>query len=248
MPALYGRRDARHYTRGALRLLSGENDVMLLPMREPDHPLDPLVSGLHFRGKLPHLKKEGAVYFVTFRLHDSLPAHEVARLKHERQAIIEKAHATKSPLTWHEENQLLAWYCDKVETLLDAGHGACWLSRPTVADLVAEALKFFSGQRYELRAWVVMPNHVHCVVWPMPGCTLSEILHSWKSFTSKKANKLLHRVGNKFWQKESFDHCVRDDAEHARLVAYVQNNPVKAGFCKRPEDWKWSSAAGRFSH
>jgi REP element-mobilizing transposase RayT len=214
-------------------------------MLESDMPPNPLVSGLHFRGRLPHLKKEGAAYFVTFRLDDSLPAHEVARLKYERQTIIEQARAAKNPLTWHEENQLLAWYCDKVETLLDAGSGACWLRKPEVAELLAEAMKFFDGRRYELRAWVVMPNHVHALLWPMPGYTLSGILQSWKSFTSKKANKLLHRGSQTFWQKESFDHCVRDDAEHARLVAYVENNPVKAGLCKRPNDWKWSSACGR---
>jgi hypothetical protein len=121
-------------------------------------PPNPLVAGLHFRGTLPHLKREGAVYFVTFRLADSLPAHEVARLKHERQVILEQARAAKRPLTWHEEQQLLAWYCDKVEALLDAGRGACWLSKPEIAGLVAGALNHFAGQRYELRAWVVMPN------------------------------------------------------------------------------------------
>ncbi|HZQ45970.1 MAG TPA: hypothetical protein VFC07_03080 [Verrucomicrobiae bacterium] len=99
------------------------------------------------------MKKEGAAYFVTFRLNDSLPAHEVARLKHERQAIIQQGRAAKSPLTWHEEQQLLNWYCERVETLLDAGHGACWLSKPDVADLVAGAMDFFDGERYELRAW-----------------------------------------------------------------------------------------------
>jgi len=205
----------------------------------------PLLSGFHFRGKLPHLKKEGATYFVTFRLGDSLPAHEVARLKHERLAILEQARAARSPLTWHEEEQLLAWYCDKVEALLDAGRGACWLSKPEVADLVANAVKFFQGKRYELRAWVIMPNHVHVVVWPMTGQSLSQILHSWKSYTSKEANKLLRRDGPTFWQKESFDHWIRDDDERARLVAYVENNPVKAGFCRQPEDWKWSSARER---
>ena len=201
---------------------------------------NPLISGFHFRGKLPHLKREGAIYFVTFRLADSLPAHKVAQLKHERQAILEQARAAKSPLTWYEEEQLLARYCDKVESLLDAGHGACWLSQPDVAGLMANALNHFADQRYELYAWVVMPNHVHAVVWPMPGHTISDILHSWKSFTSKSANKHLHRKGD-FWQRESFDHWIRDDVERARLVAYVENNPIKAGFCKRPEDWKWSS-------
>ena len=106
---------------------------------------DALVSGLHFRGKLPHLKKEGAIYFVTFRLADSLPASEIARLKQERAAILEQAHATKSPLSWHEEESLLAWYCDKVEALLDAGRGACCLNQPEVAALVAGALKFLTA-------------------------------------------------------------------------------------------------------
>jgi REP element-mobilizing transposase RayT len=88
----------------------------------------------------------------------------------------------------------------------------------------------------------MMPNHVHVVLWPMPRHTLSHILHSWKSYTSKQANKLLRRDGTTFWQKESYDHWIRDDDERARLVAYVQNNPVKAGYCKRPGDWRWSSA------
>jgi REP element-mobilizing transposase RayT len=204
-----------------------------------------LVCGLHFRGKLPHLKREGAIYFVTFRLSDSLPAHEIARLKHERAVILDQARAATHPLAWHEEEELLVWYCDKVEALLDAGSGACWMSKPEVADLVAGAVRFFDGQRYDLHAWVVMPNHVHVVVWPYPEHTLSDILHSWKSFTSKKVNKLLHRDGKTFWQSESFDHWVRDDAERVRLVAYVENNPVKARLCQRPEDWKWSSARDR---
>jgi REP element-mobilizing transposase RayT len=205
----------------------------------------PIVAGLHFRGKLPHLKKEGALYFVTFRLADSLPASEVVRLKHERAVTLEKARAAKSPLSWHEEQSLLAWYCDKVEALLDAGHGACWLSKLEIGDLVANAVRYFVGQRYELRAWVVMPNHVHVVLWPMPGNTLSEILHSWKSYTSKEAAKVLKIAGGRFWQDESFDHWVRDDEERWRLVAYVENNPVKASLCQRPADWKWSSAYQR---
>ncbi len=232
-----------------LRLGAGAASFWCMPdvgsSRCASLPPNPLVAGLHFRGKLPHLKKEGAVYFVTFRLADSLPAREIARLKQERRVILEQARAAKRPLTWHEEQQLLAWYCDKVEALLDAGCGACWLSKPEIAHLVAGALRHFIGQRYELRAWVVMPNHVHAIVWPMPGCTLSAILHSWKSFTSSQANKLLHRTGEAFWQAESFDHWVRDDEECARLVAYVENNPVKAGFCQCPEVWPWSSARER---
>ncbi len=119
------------------------------------------------------------------------------------------------------------------------------MNNPEVAHLVANAVKYFDGQRYSVGAWVIMPNHVHVVLWPHPGHTLSEILHSWKSFTSKEANKLLHRKGETFWQAESFDHIIRDDDERERLVHYVENNPVKAGLCAQTGDWNWSSAHER---
>ena len=214
----------------------------------PPRP-DPLISGFHHRGKLPHLKREGAIYFTTFRLADSLPREAIEKLKHERVAIVQLALAAKRPLSWQEEQQLFVWYSERVETFLDSGIGACWLRQPVVAELVARALNFFDADRYDLHAWVVMPNHAHAVFWPRPKCTVSSIGHSWKSFTANEANKLLNRVGEHFWQKESYDHWVRDDEEHARFCRYVTNNPVKAGLCARPEDWPWSSAhpeAARF--
>jgi putative DNA methylase len=129
-----------------------------------------------------------------------------------------------------------------VDTYLDAGHGECFLREPDIAELVAGALRHFDGQRYELRAWVVMPNHVHGVVWPMPSHTLSEILHSWKSFTASQANRRLNRIGQDFWQTESYDHLVRDDEDLHRCCHYTTMNPVDAGLCERPEAWRWSSA------
>jgi REP element-mobilizing transposase RayT len=205
----------------------------------------PLTAGFHFRGRLPHLKHEGAAYFVTFRLADPLPAGEILRLKREREILLADSLAHKRPLTWHEQQQLLAWHSEKVDRLLDAGHGACWLNRPDVGELVAKAIQYFIGERYDLRAWVVMPNHVHAVVWPYPGHILSAILHSWKSYTANEANRLLSREHEPFWQTESYDHWIRDDDERVRLVAYVEDNPVKAGWCASPENWRWSSAHHR---
>ena len=43
-----------------------------------------------------------------------------------------------------------------------------------------------------------------------------------------------------FWDAESYDHFVRDDAELARIINYVLNNPVQAGLVKDWRDWKWS--------
>ncbi len=210
--------------------------------KPPNDPPNPLVSGFHTRHVLPHLKREGGTYFVTFRLAGTLPAELIEALKRERQTILAQALAAKRPLTWHEQEELFRWYSARVDAYLDAGHGDCFLRQPPIADLVAGALTFFNGERYELRAWAVMPNHVHVVLWPKPPHTLSEILHSWKSYTATKANKMLGRAGRDFWQEESYDHLIRDDTDRARCCQYTTLNPVNARLCAQPEDWKWCSA------
>ena len=201
---------------------------------------NPLVAGFHFRGVLPHLKKEGGTYFITFRQAGTLPKEVLLRFKHERDAILQQALAAKRPLTRHEQEELFRWYSSRVDKHLDAGHGDCHLRDPELASLVAGAVQFFEGQRYELREWVVMPNHVHVVVWPMPGHALSDILHSWKSFTAHEINKRLPTKVASFWQSESYEHLIRDDEDLHRCCHYILMNPVNAGLCTRPEDWKWS--------
>lgn len=207
-----------------------------------DFPPDILTAGFHSRGYLPHLKSEGKSYFATFRLADTLPKEVLLRLKCEREQILQNALAHKRPLTRQEQEELFLWYSTKVDSYLDAGNGECHLANPKIASVVADALRFFDGERYELRSWVVMSNHVHVVVWPKPPVTLSGILHSWKSFTATKANRILERTGDRFWQAESYDHFIRDDEEMVRCCAYATQNPVKAGLCERAEDWVWSSA------
>jgi REP element-mobilizing transposase RayT len=203
---------------------------------------DPLVHGMHSRGALPHLKRAGASYFVTFRLAGTLPQEVLARLKQEREAIIQTARAANRPLTWKEQTDLFNWYAERVDKYLDANQGDCWLRREDIAVLVANALHFFLGERYALHAWVIMPSHVHVVVRPELPWTLSQILKSWKNFTALEANKLLRRTGQHFWQDESYDHWCRDDEDRARCCSYTVFNPANARLCAAPEDWPWSSA------
>jgi REP element-mobilizing transposase RayT len=211
--------------------------------------MNSLRSGIHTRGYLPHVKREGARYFVTFRLADSLPKEVLFKLQSERAQRLTQYYArrdaakmlgTVSPEAGALED-LERNYYRKLEQYLDRGCGECWLRRPEIADLVANALRFFVGERYQLSAWIVMPNHVHAVLWPMPNHILSEITQSWKRFTAREANRLLQRTGQAFWQPEVFDHWIRNDKEHARCCHYVVNNPVKARLCAAPEDWRWSS-------
>jgi REP element-mobilizing transposase RayT len=201
-----------------------------------------LVAGLHSRGVLPHLKREGASYFVTFRLAGTLPKEVLLKFKAEREAIINNAMAARRPLNWHEQEELFHWYSARVDKYLDAGHGDCWLAQPEIAKVVADAIRFHAGTRFDLRAWVVMPNHVHAVLRPKLDWNLSLILKRWKGFTAHEANRILKRTGTAFWQVESYDHLVRDDEDLGRCCLYTTMNPVTARLCASPEDWQWGSA------
>jgi REP element-mobilizing transposase RayT len=130
----------------------------------------------------------------------------------------------------------------QIETLLDSGHGACHLRDPHVAALVEAAILHFDGSRYRAVAWVVMPNHVHVVVEIIASHSLSSVVQSWKSFTAKAANTYLGRTGA-FWQREYFDHAIRNERHLASAVRYIHDNPCKAGLVERQEDWVFGSVA-----
>jgi REP element-mobilizing transposase RayT len=183
---------------------------------------------------LPHWTAEGAVYHVRFRLYDSIPGNLRKQLLDEKEGLLAVVKGKDRGLTTHEKRRLLRLYSDRVDRLLDAGYGSCWLARRPIAHLVAGAVRFFEGERYGLYAWCIMPNHVHAVVRPFPEIALPDVLHSWKSFTANKANELLGRTG-KFWQREHFDRLIRDDDELLTTAEYVYFNPEKAGL----RDWEW---------
>jgi type I restriction enzyme R subunit/putative DNA methylase len=205
----------------------------------PETAPNQLRSGIHSRGYLPHVKREGVSYFVTFRLADSLPREVLLRFEHEHAEALRRLPAKASPPETDEIHRDLR---RKVERYLDQGAGECHLRRPEIADVVTNALLHFHEQHYVLDDWVVMPNHVHLILWPMPHYTLSEILKSRKRFTAREVNLLLGRTGQTFWQRESFDHWIRNDEEKSRIRRYIRMNPVNARLCKSPEEWKWSSA------
>ena len=119
--------------------------------------------------------------------------------------------------------------------------GSCILRDSRAASIVENALLHFQGERYSLSAWSVMPNHVHAVVTPFADQNLSKILHSWKSFSAHEINKALGRNGS-VWEKESFDHLVRNQGGFERFVRYTESNPVVAGLCEKPDLWPFGSA------
>jgi REP element-mobilizing transposase RayT len=122
-----------------------------------------------------------------------------------------------------------------------AGHGAQVLSDPRVADIVERAFLHFDGERYRLHAWTIMPNHVHLLATPLSGHTLSTITQSWKRFTARRANEILGRGGT-FWAPEYYDRAIRDETHFDNVVGYIAMNPVKAGLCADPDQWRFSSS------
>ena len=110
---------------------------------------------------------------------------------------------------------------------LDQCHGACHLRRGDISYIVAQALRFHDGKRLRCGDYVIMPNHVHWLILPLPGHNLEDILHSVKGWSGREINGSLKRRG-RLWQKESFDHIVRDPEEFDRIRTYIRDNPAKA--------------------
>ena len=192
------------------------------------------------RGRLPHWEKDTATYFIIFRLADSLPKSVLDQIESERQAIVTTANQLHRDLSPDEHRKIQRLSTPIVEKYLDSGAGACHLQNPAIAEEVAHALRHFDDQRYRLFAWCVMPNHVHVVVRLAPGETLATVVHSWKSFTAKRANAVLGSH-SPFWQREYYDHLLRNEGEFERAIRYVADNPIKA----KLKVWKWVWVCGR---
>ncbi len=186
--------------------------------------------GFYSRLYLPHFEGGPITQFATFCLWDAVPRVLLRRWEEELRLL------TKTEQEIERRR--------RIEAYLDRGEGQAWLKIPALADLVQHAFQFFHQQRYDLHAWVIMPNHGHVLFTPREGYAMGSILHSWKSYTSNKANEYLGKQGE-FWFPESFDRYIRNSEHYFRVRQYIENNPVKAHLCRRPEDWQWSSAYWR---
>jgi len=190
-----------------------------------------------YKRRLPHIQIAGATYFITFRLANSLPQEALNRLAEEKQKIARLPESQK-------ESAHRAWFAKYDDYLDMAQHGNLYLQNEQIADIVAESIQFRDGKVYDLISYCIMPNHGHLVCTPLEKSdrtyiSLTEILHSLKRHTAREANKILQSSGA-FWQDESYDHFIRDDAELDRIVKYVLYNPVKANLVKKQMDWKWT--------
>ena len=213
-----------------------------------------------YRRHLPHWQPRDAIFFVTFRLKNSLPSEVITSLKEEwertKQALEGSPQSEREGRTYLGERQ----YFDKWDAYLDKSEfGPHWLSQPEIADIVKEALHYRDGKVFDLHAFCIMSNHVHVVFKPLSKAEwlrsipedghsaprseyhskLSKIMQSLKRQTARQANLILGRKGA-FWQDESYDHVIRANEEYIRIINYVLENPVKAGLVSKWEEWLWT--------
>jgi len=176
------------------------------------------------RRKLPHWEQDGACYFVTWRLADALPQELLKQWEFECHAWM-----THHPEPWSaaDEAEYHERFSQAVDRHLDAGHGSCVLRDPAAAQIVADTLLFFEGQRSSMWAFVVMPNHVHALFSLLEGHELEKMMFTWKRFTSGKINEAAGRSGN-LWQAEYFDRLIRHEAHFEGVLSYILENPAKA--------------------
>jgi putative transposase len=173
-----------------------------------------------FQRRLPHLYVIGQPLFVTFRLHGSLPAN---------RAFPNHLPAGKAFV-----------YMDRL--LDEERSGLSHMRMPAVAEAVIASIRKGVGADYDLHTWVVMPNHVHLLI--TPNIEPSAALRRLKGASARQANQLLRLTGQPFWQTESYDHLVRNQAEFERIESYIIQNPVRAGLVRTEEEYPWSSAFG----
>ena len=126
-------------------------------------------------GQLPHWEQAGATYFVTYRTIDSIPQDAIHLWQREQEASLRRLGVCKSEVNWQSKFQQLDWdkkrafhrqNATKVELLLDELNGKCELRDPVISQIVAENLRYFDGDRYELGgSWSSRANQTTTVDW-----------------------------------------------------------------------------------
>ncbi len=126
--------------------------------------------------------------------------------------------------------------------------GGCYFFTVTLADrrsdlltteiaTLRQAVRKIRLQRpFDINAWVVLPDHMHCV-WTLPDGD-RDYAGRWRALKTE----FTKRLGTASpWQTRYWEHTIRDAADDAAHVDYVHFNPVKHGYVTHAADWPHST-------
>jgi len=210
---------------------------------------------IEYHRDLPHFQPAKATFFITFRLAGSLPKEVIVKLKSVYEHKLKRLNKTAPNNTLLERKYALTKsYWGIFDTILDTtDFGAHWLKDIEISKIVADKIHAFDKKRYHLIAYCIMTNHVHLLIdtdgfhfkidknslGKTSNYPLADTMRLLKGSTGRQCNIVLGRTGS-FWQKESYDHCVRNTEELQKIIKYILHNPVKAGFVERWKDWPFT--------
>ncbi len=176
------------------------------------------------RRNLPHWQCESAIYWVTFRLADSLPQGKLRAWSEERDIWLKFHPEPWSNEDWAEYNERFG---ERMEAWLDAGYGECVLAKPEIREIVKKCMFRFDGERLHIHSAVIMPNHVHALIAPISEHDIVDLLFGMKNASAREVNRMLGKTGQ-FWMHESYDHIVRSPKQYLHYLCYIAENPKKA--------------------
>ena len=180
---------------------------------------------LRYDRHLPHWRQEGATYFVTCCLADSIPANKKHELEFMRREWESKYPPPRNDAAW---NELAQTVFRGVERILDSGHGQCWFAQNDYADELWRTLLHFHHQRYEVGCFVIMANHYHMTMRPFPDNDLEKELGAIKRTVARAINEREQLAGS-LWQQECYDRILRDEEHLYQVLQYIGRNPYAAG-------------------
>ncbi|PTU76013.1 REP-associated tyrosine transposase [Pseudomonas mangrovi] len=117
-------------------------------------------------------------------------------------------------------------------------------------DLLREAVRAVRARHpFHIDAWVVLPEHMHCM-WTLPPGD-ADFAVRWKAIKFAFAKRLpinesrtlkqQHRRERGIWQRRYWEHLIRDEQDYQRHFDYIHFNPLKHGYVARLADWPYSS-------
>jgi putative transposase len=119
-----------------------------------------------------------------------------------------------------------------------------WILPDWARTIVMDTILHANSWTIDLRALVVMPDHVHMIFTPLVDIEKSEVFslaRITKAIKGTSAHMINRRLGRpgRVWQTESFDRVLRVSEKLDEKTAYILDNPVRKGLVSSPEEYLW---------
>lgn len=209
--------------------------------QDDHHPyFEPAKEITRHRHGLPHWQQAGKLFFVTWRLADSLPQEMLTTLreqKHQWEMEHPKPWSAAEEFAFHDQ------FDGQIERWLNAGMGSCVLKRAGVRQGLLDTLHHADGKDYDLLSYVVMPNHVHLLFRLCAGAVLEKVIQAWKSISSRRIARFTGKKGE-WWQEGYRDRLIRGPEHLESVLGYIRRNPREAKLGEGEFEW-WESGRPR---